>query len=164
MPNSKRPTVGYLVERFGPFSTVLVWLAVAYYLRGWLAANITSGEISLAGLFSAVFGWAAIQTGFIFSVFGFVTTKSGGFVEKFRGTSVMDQFQTYVARAMYMGFFLTIYCIPLMILKIDMNSTVMYWVVALWFASFVWAFSSFLRVALNFGRMVSVKESEFIPG
>jgi hypothetical protein len=164
MPNSKLPTVGYLVERFGPFATVLSWLVAAYFLRGWFVKNIASGEISLAGLFSAVFGWAAIQTGFIFSVFGFVTTKGGGFVEKFRGTSVMYRFQTYVARAMYMGFFLTVYCIPLMVLKIDVHVNAMYWVVAAWFAAFIWAFTSFLRVALNFGRMVSVREAEFIPG
>ncbi|WP_439372695.1 hypothetical protein [Bradyrhizobium sp. DASA03120] len=164
MPNSRFPTVGYVVERFGPLGCVLAWLIAAYFLRRWLVTNINSGEISLSGLFSAVFGWAAIQTGFIFSVFGFVTTKTGGFIEKFRGTNVMAQFQLYTERAMYMGFVLTVYCIPLMVLKIDVSNNWVYWVVVAWFAAFIWAFTSFLRVALNFGRLAMIPDADYIPG
>lgn len=76
----------------------------------------------------------------------------------------MKRFQWYVLQAMYMGFILTIYSIPLMILNLDMKGSITYWVVSTWFASFIWAFTSFLRVALNFGKMVSVKDADFIPG
>jgi hypothetical protein len=164
MPNSNRRSLGYLVERFGPTSSVLAWLVASYFFRGWFVDNINSGKIILSGLFSAVFGWAAIQTGFLFSVFGFVATKSDGFIGEFRRTPVMKRFQWYVLQAMYMGFILTIYSIPLMVLNLNMKDGFTYWVVSAWFASFIWAFTSFLRVALNFGRMVSVKDNDFIPG
>lgn len=164
MPNSNRPSLAYIIERFGPFSCVVAWLIVAYLFRGWIVSHIAQEKIILNGLFSAVFGWAAIQTGFIFSVFGFVATKSDGFVGEFRRSPAMKQFQFYVLQAMYMGFILTVYSIPLMIWKLDMNGNITYWIVAAWFASFIWAFTSFLRVALNFGKMVSVKDQTFIPG
>ncbi|WP_166300356.1 hypothetical protein [Bradyrhizobium sp. 2S1] len=164
MPNSDRHTIGYIIERFGPAASVAVWLFASYVFRGWFVENIASGKIILGGLFSAVFGWAAIQTGFLFSVFGFVATKGDGFIGEIRGSPVMKRFQWYVLQAMYMGFILTIYSIPLMILNLDMKGSITYWVVSTWFASFIWAFTSFLRVALNFGKMVSVKDADFIPG
>lgn len=76
----------------------------------------------------------------------------------------MGQFQTYVKRAMYVGFALTVYCIPLMTISLSITNLFVYWIVAIWFAFFIWAFTSFLRVALNFGKLVSVRETEFIPG
>jgi hypothetical protein len=164
MPNSDRPSFGYLLERFGPFASVVAWLIAAYFFRSWFVENISAGKIILNGLFSAVFGWAAIQTGFLFSVFGFVATKNDGFIGEIRNSASMRRFRFYVIRAMNMGFILTIYSIPLMILSLDMSSTFQYWVVATWFASFIWAFSSFLRVALNFGKMASVRDNNFIPG
>lgn len=164
MANSDRRTIAYIVERYGPIGSVVIWLAFAYFFREWFVDSISSGKIILSGLFSAVFGWAAIQTGFLFSVFGFVATKSDGFIGEFRRLPVMKRFQWYVLQAMYMGFVLTIYSIPLMILDLDMKGNFTYWTVALWFASFIWAFTSFLRVALNFGKMVSVRDNEFIPG
>lgn len=162
--NSDRPTVGYFIERFGPLASVIAWLIVGYFFRDWFVKNISAGNIVLSGLFSAVFGWAAIQTGFLFSVFGFVATKNDGFIGEIRDTVSMRRFRFYVIKAMNMGFILTIYSIPLMVLSLDLNSTVQYWVVSTWFASFIWAFASFLRVALNFGKMVSVRDNTFIPG
>lgn len=164
MPNSERPSVGYLVERFGPIGSVVIWLVASFIFRDWFVESVGSGKIILGGLFSAVFGWAAIQTGFLFSVFGFVATKGDGFIGEIRGSPIMRRFQRYVLQAMYMGFLLTVYSIPLMIFNLDMKGSITYWTVSTWFASFIWTFTSFLRVALNFGKMVSVKDANFIPG
>lgn len=164
MPSSNRLSFGYLMELYGPIAITIAWLIASYFLKSWLVGSVATGKIVLSGLFSAVFGWAAIQTGFLFSVFGFVATKSDGFIGQFRHSPIMKRFQRYVLQAMYMGFVLTIYSIPLMIFTLDVSGTFTYWLVSVWFASFIWAFASFLRVALNFGKMVSVKDSEFIPG
>lgn len=165
MPTSSSSySVGYLVEKFGPLIAVLPWIITAYFSKNWFVEKISADEISASGLFSAVFGWASIQTGFIFSVFGFVATKSGGFIEEFRSTQYIDIFQTYVKRAMYIGLFLTIYSIPIMRYRINIRSDFQYWIIVIWFGVFIWAFGAFLRVALNFGKLLSKKDDTYFPG
>ncbi|CAH1672522.1 MULTISPECIES: hypothetical protein [unclassified Chelatococcus] len=153
-----------VVERFSPLFIAVACIVIAIAEREWVTQQINGGRISLDGLFSAVFGWSAIQTGFVFSVFGFVATKTTGFIGEISRTHAMRIFHRYTWRAMVVGFLLTLYSIPLMIWKFDVNQTVQYYIVVFWFALFGWAFASFLRVALNFGKMVSVRDVERIPG
>lgn len=147
-------------------ATAVPWLIIAYYYKDWFVNKVTFGDISLNGLFSAVFGWASIQTGFIFSVFGFVATKTGGLVEEFRSTPYIFVFESYVRRAMYLGLILTVYSIPMMSYKVDVDSPTQYWIVCIWFALFIWAFGAFLRVALNFGQLLSRNKGDdtYLPG
>jgi hypothetical protein len=95
-----------------------------------------------------VFNWAAIQTGFAFGVYGFVAGKTGGFIDAVRGTVAMGRFHGYVKAANILGFVLTVLSIPLLVINPDLKTatTSIYAVVAAWFALFVWAFVTFLRI------------------
>lgn len=157
--------MAFYIERYGPLALVLPWIAIAYFCKDWMVSNINSGEISLSGLFSAVFGWTSIQTGFIFSVFGFVATKSGGLIENFRRSAYISIFERYVKKAMYSGLLLTVYSIPIMSYKVNVANEIQYWIVVIWFSLFIWAFGAFLRVALNFGKLLSIgNDDEYFPG
>jgi hypothetical protein len=117
------------------------------------------------GLYNAVFGWSAIQTGFIFAVYGFVVGSEGNFIEKIRDTTPMKQFLKYTRNATIIGFVLTFISMPLMVA--DFKLTGGRWIyisISVWFSLFIWAFLSFIRVAYLFGLLLKPKGRTPIPG
>jgi len=76
----------------------------------------------------------------------------------------MVLFKRYTMRAMLIGFVLTLLTIPLIVTGNQPLSPVRFYLSAVWFSVFAWAFAAFLRVALNFGQMVSVPDRQTIPG
>ena len=154
---------GLLAETYGPVITGLLTLGVLLYFSSPIALKFAHEEWTSSGLYSAIFGWSAIQTGFAFGVYGFVLGKSGGFVGALRGTRTMERFEGYIKRANWTGFTLTFFSIPLIVAepKITAPLNASYVVVSVWFAFFVWAFLAFLRLAYNFGAIASVKDKEF---
>lgn len=154
----------FFVERYGPLLFgVMIFIAALWY-KSDLQQLSQEKTISVAGLYSAVFGWASIQTGFLFSVYGFIATKNDGFLAEIRGTGAMLLVKRYTLRAMLMGFLLTIITIPLIVIGEQIVFQAQFYLSALWFAIFAWAFAAFLRVALNFGQIISVKDKVTIPG
>lgn len=154
---------GLILESYGPAAAGMVSFIVLLYFADLVAAKFESKDWTSAGLYSAIFGWSAIQTGFAFGVYGFVLGKSGGFVEALRGTKAMERFEGYIKRANWTGFILTFASIPLIVVEPSIGEPMSggYIVVAAWFAFFVWAFLAFLRLAYNFGAIASVKDKEF---
>ena len=122
--------------------------------------RFNSGDWKASNLYVAIFDWAAIQTGFAFAVYGFITGRKDGFVGALQGTIAMTRFKTYIKRANWSGFLLTIASIPLIVVSptIDTAYSWSFWLVTLWFSAFMWAFCSFLRLACNFGRISGVKD------
>lgn len=151
---------GLRFEQYGPlFLAVLSGLTLLYFSH-FVAAKFASGTWKSAGLYTAIFGWSAIQTGFAFGVYGFVVGKGSGFIAALKNTQAMSRFLSYIKRANITGFALTIFSIPLIIAEPNVSVPMSgnYLVVAAWFALFVWSFLSFLRLAYNFGQVASVKD------
>lgn len=161
-----RKTFGLLIEQAAPLFTSVVTMFVLVALRDGVVHRFAPGGWKAEGLYSAVFNWAAIQTGFAFGVYGFVLAKSEGFVGALSATVAMKRFIGYVKSANIAGFILTIFSIPLLIVNPNLaapsHST--YGFVALWFSLFVWAFMSFLRIAYTFGRLTNVPDSKPFHG
>ncbi|MBZ9758422.1 hypothetical protein LB524_24340 [Mesorhizobium sp. ESP6-5] len=154
---------GLLFEAWAPAVFGVLSLIALLYFGKPIADKFATHQWTSTGLYSAIFGWAAIQTGFAFGVYGFVIGKSGGFIGALRGTRTMERFERYIGRANWTGFILTFFTIPLIIVEPNLCDarSVSYVSVAIWFSFFVWAFLAFLRLAYNFGALSSVKDKEF---
>lgn len=129
-----------------------------------IAAKFAKEDWNSDGLYEAIFGWSAIQTGFAFGVYGFVLGKGDGFIAALKQTAAMGRFIGYIKRANYSGFALTFVSIPLIVFDpaIESPYSIEYAVVAAWFSLFLWSFLAFLRLAYNFGKIASVPDKKFL--
>jgi len=161
--SKQKQSAALIIERFGPILIGLLVLAALLYYRVSISLMFSNGGWQSAGLYTAIFDWSAIQTGFAFGVYGFVIGKADGFVAKIKGTKAMERFVSYIKRANVIGFFLTISSIPLIVInpEIKQDAIYSYYIVAIWFSIFVWSFMAFLRLAYNFGILASVKDKPF---
>lgn len=162
-PPKRSKSIALRIEEWAPFVCSIFVFSCLLYWSNWISDKFASQEWKNAGLYSAIFGWSAIQTGFSFGVYGFVVGKSEGFVSKIRGTLAMNRFMGYIQRANITGFALTITSIPLIISELPVNSPMSaeYIAVCLWFSLFIWSFLSFLRLAYTFGHLASIKDKNF---
>lgn len=158
-----RWSMALLLEQFAPMAFAVLSVFVLWYFADAIALKFSGSDWKSAGLYSAVFGWSAIQTGFAFGVYGFVIGKGDGFVAALKGTVAMARFMGYIQRANITGFLLTITSIPLIITEPEVGTPLSrsYIIVSAWFALFVWSFFSFLRLAYNFGQIASIKDKAF---
>ncbi|MBL4829233.1 MAG: hypothetical protein JKY55_04995 [Aliivibrio sp.] len=155
-----KTTFSLRVEQYGPTVCSLLTIAALIYFSDWVSEKFSTDNWKSVGLYSAIFGWSAIQTGFAFGVYGFVVGKGDGFIAALRNTKAMARFMDYIKRTNITGFLLTITSIPLIITepKVTESLSFSYVVVSLWFALFIWSFLSFLRLAYNFGQIASIKD------
>jgi len=74
----------------------------------------------------------------------------------------MARFLKYLKSANILGFALTIASLPLMVVNPDISTpfSKAYVITSIWFSVFAWAFLTFLRIALTFGKIVAVKDQE----
>jgi hypothetical protein len=162
--HSPRKSIALRAEELGPFlGGVLVFVALVYY-SNYISSKFEAVDgWQSSSLYSAIFDWSAIQTGFAFGVYGFVIGKTDGFVQKIKETKAMRRFISYIRKANITGFLLTLTSIPLIVIdpKITSSNYLVYITVCLWFCVFVWSFMSFLRLAYNFGKLASVKDVVF---
>lgn len=157
--------VGLLSERYLPVVLALLTLVVALAWRETIVASFLLHHFSIGALYDAIFGWSAIQTGFVFGVYGFVVGAKSGFIESVQGTDPMRRFLSYTRNATIIGFVLTFVSMPLMVGNLDISqSPTVYFVIAVWFSMFIWAFCSFARVAYLFGLLVQPTSKPSIPG
>lgn len=127
---------------------------------GWLADD----TIQLDNLYNAVFGWSSIQTGFLFTVYGFITGKRDGFVGAILHTQAMRFFKRSLGWAIIVGFLLTLLSMPLIAIPVEPTSFDKWYIsIALWFAFFVWSFLLFCKVAFNFGVIARVPDNQDRP-
>jgi len=150
------------LERFGPFVLGVGTFATLLWIEDGVIVLFSSKALSLSSLYAAIFDWSAIQTGFLFGVYGFVVGRTEGFVGALRGTQMMSLFQGYTKKATVIGFLLTIISIPLIVATPEPTpgDSWLYMSVAAWFSIFIWAFLAFLRVAYLFGSIVRVPDRD----
>jgi len=162
-PARDKWSLALIIEQFGPTISAAIVLALIVYFQSDIVTRFATQAWSSEGLYGAVFGWSAIQTGFAFGVYGLVAGRSDGFIGALQGTITMERFVGYIKRANIAGFTLTFSSIPLIILtpKITIPWSISSILISFWFCLFIWALCSFLRLAYNFGRMSSVKDRTF---
>lgn len=154
----------WIAEAYGPAACGLLTFAVLYWQRSQILPLMEADKISVSNLCSAVFGWASIQTGCVFAIYGFVAGKTDGFIGEVRRTRSMRRYTIYLKRAIWTGFLITFTSMPLIVWKfvpqeIGIQS---YLVLSAWFSLFVWALLSFARVAFIFGILIRVNDAERI--
>lgn len=147
-------------ERYAPIFLGALSLLSCWYFRSELSASFEPGKWDSSNLYSAVFNWSSIQSGFLFAIYGFIVTKRDGFVGKIFGGRAFSLFIKFTGRACVGGFVLTITSLPLLVSDPDISqaSTVTFYLISLWFSFFVWAFFAFLRVAFSFGLIVATPD------
>lgn len=133
-----------------------------YYFQTEIMAQFSPDGWQSDNLYAAVFDWSSLQSGFVFAIYGFIVTKKDGFVGAITAGQSYPQFISFTRRACLGGFALTVCSLPLLIVspKIEAESPITYWIIAVWFAFFIWAFCAFLRVAFSFGIMVATPDKE----
>lgn len=147
------------IEKHAPFFLAVVVAVLLIYKMEYVQQNSSYGTINFVNLYAAMFDWSAIQTGFLFAIFGYVAGKSDGFIEAVRHTTPMKAFLGYQRTAIALGFAITFISIPLMVISHKIHSSnFSYYVFCGWAFISVWGFFAFMRVAYLFGLLVRPKE------
>lgn len=150
-----------MVLRQWPLVAAFVSAVVLVWLRDRLLPLVLADQISLDGLYSSVFGWSSIQTGFLFGVFGFIVGKRDGFVGAIAKTEAMKRFGGDLKWAISIGFLLTFTSMPLIVYPLAPHMDGQnYVIISAWFALFVWAFLLFCKVAYVFGIIIQTPDDQ----
>lgn len=151
-------------ERYAPILSALITGSLLLYFKSEMLVLAAADSLDTANLYTAVFDWSAIQTGFLFGIYGFVAGKSSGFIYEIRNTSAMLIFIKYTKVSLFLGFLVTFVSIPLIVSKFNfVGSDTKYYIFLMWSSVSVWAFLSFARVAYLFGLLLKVKDVEKLP-
>lgn len=166
MADKSKITFGLFAEEYSPVFFAVITAIVLHWNFAPIQSAFAEYGWSLSNLYSAIFSWSAIQTGFLFSVYGFVAGKGDGFIGAMGKTLALRNFIRYTKRAIFAGFILTLISIPLIVANTNFDTQNKYVALLIigWFSLFVWAFISFLRVAYIFGLMSQIKDQERIKG
>ena len=123
-------------------------------------------SLSLPQLYTAIFGWAAVQAGSLLGIYGMVFSKNDGFIGRIRGTAALADFYIFTRQSIYTSLVLTIVSIPILAKNLEAKdlSNAWYIIIAGWFALFIYAIASFIRVVRIFNVMVRVPDHAHIPG
>ena len=123
----------------------LAWLAWGHYVVCAASAN----SWHLDQMYTAVFGFAAVTTGYLATFYGTIQSMSSGFVHRIRGTKVFVSFLGYTRSAIKIGFACAVLSAVMMVFT--PLPTVRYsWSnvsSAVWIFVSVWTIISFYRVA-----------------
>jgi hypothetical protein len=153
------------LERFGPMAIAATAAALLFWQRESVSCAYQNGVISLAELYGAVLDWSAIQTGFLFGIYGYVAGKNDGFVAALKQTGEMRSFVDYMKTATILGFAVTLSSIPMMVFQFGLDGTIAgYSIFVGWSVLSIWAFFAFARVAYLFGILVRTKDRVRVPG
>lgn len=156
--------MSYVIEKYGPILAAAMSVAALFYFREKLTAASLNSDIDFSNLYSAVFDWSAIQTGFLFGIFGYVGGKTTGFIAEIRNTDEMASFVRYMKVAIALGFTLTFFSVPLIVASFKMHgSTLALVIFCIWAFLSVWGFFAFARVAYLFGLLIRPRDQQRIP-
>jgi hypothetical protein len=156
----------YWAEKYGPIALAFATAGALLYFSEEMVGLAADKSINVSALYSAIFNWASIQTGFLFGVFGFVSGKSSGFLAEINRTQAMQTFNIYTRNATLLGFLVALTCIPLVVTDFDISakSAAHYYVFVGWSFVTVWSFLAFARVAYVFGVILQVRDKTKILG
>jgi hypothetical protein len=166
MNGSRKLSLLACMEMFGPALCSVLTFIVLSLCKNTILGLIVDDTISVDSLYNAVFGWAAIQTGCLYAIYGYIAGKTDGFIGEIRESRSMKTYKSYLQRATLIGFILTVTSMPLIVWhhKVTYADSLWFFTVSLWVSIFVWAFVSFVRVAYIFGILINVSEPTRIDG
>lgn len=100
-------------------------------------------------IYSAALALVAITTGFLATFYGTIQSMTTGFIQQIRQTSKFRLFLAYVRQAIVIGFVVSVFTVPALVVQPMPGPTVSQETIwsALWLGSVVWALASFYRVA-----------------
>ena len=110
------------MERFGPIFFALLALGAALVLSHKIAPEFGADRLQISNLYGAVFSWSAIQSGFVFGIYGFVISKKDGFVGDIAKGLSFPRFVQYTRRAYFLAMILTIVSLPLIVVEHQLES------------------------------------------
>lgn len=153
------------VEKYGPLVIATTIVASAMFFHNIVLSYINTHKLCIDGVYNAVFGWSAIQNGFVFAVYGFVVGSQGTFIEKIRDTTSMNLFLFYTKNATKLSFIVAFYSMVLMVYCPKLSDGLFqYRIIVIWFGLFIWTFLAFARVAYLFGFLVRPRTKPLFPG
>nr|WP_129545772.1 hypothetical protein [Methylorubrum zatmanii] len=165
MGSLSKISFGLLAEKWLPLlsGATAACLCVAY--KDIIVSTFTSQNFSLPQLYTAIFGWASITTGFLFGVYGLIISKTDGFINQVRDTKVMGVFLSYTSRAVILGFVLTILGMPFLVANVDMKDITNFgfWMGSSYIGLFIYSFIATARVAYLFSILVRVPNRTRLP-
>jgi hypothetical protein len=125
-------------------------VAVAWWL--WGVHLVCLAEINrwhLDQIYTAMFGFTAVTTGFLGTFYCTVHSMTTGFIHRIRNTAVLRVFLRYTRTAIVVGFASSIISMIMMVVTPLPNSRVS-WEMAcslMWVFTSIWAVLGFCRVA-----------------
>ena len=155
-----------MMLRLVPTLCALLTFSGLLFFGEKLFSSVEKDTIQWANLYNAIFGWSAIQTGFLFGVYGFVVGSPKGFMTAIQGLKDFTYFKAGIVTSLFVGFLLSIASLPLVVLAPDplASNHIVSALVYAWFAMFVFAFGTFLKAAYMFAFMTRQKPAQKILG
>jgi uncharacterized membrane protein YeiH len=153
-------------ERHLPLIGALVAAIVLLWLAPYISDLIDKQCIVLSNIYTAAFGWSAVQTSFAFGVYAYVAGNNGDFFKKFRDTPVYDRFLMYAHSANWAGYALTFGTLPFLVSNVPLGAVYSksFLAVIAWFSLLFYAVLSFLRVARTFHLLALIKDRKLHLG
>lgn len=140
------------------FAMFIVSVLLGY--QSTLVGYLVNETVLLDKLYMAVFNWSAIQTGFLFSVFGYVANKKDGFLTAINKTKAKRKFDFSIKRAIFVGFVVTILSMPMMVLSFSPTEFGLgYIFLSAWVGLFIWEFILFCLVAYDFTIVIGTPDN-----
>ncbi|GEO99991.1 hypothetical protein [Methylobacterium haplocladii] len=161
---NKKSFLAYF-ESWSPFVLAATAFCTLIFFRVEITQDFVTYKLSLPQLYTAIFGWASVMTGFQFGVYSLIFSKTDGFISRISSTKALEKFMSYTKRAVTLGFALTIFGIPLLIINADMDglSVIMYCIGTLYVSLFIYSFAATVRVAKLFAIMAKIKTKISLP-
>ncbi|MEA1833998.1 hypothetical protein U8607_18070 [Methylobacterium durans] len=165
MANLRRYSLYGVFEAWSPLFIALSAFFAFIFFKSSIVILFINNELSLPQLYTAIFGWSSVMTGFQFGVYSLIFSKNDGFIAKILPTVAMRRFMTYTKRAVILGFILTIFGMPFLVSNSEMKNinNLMYWTGSAYVSLFVYSFAATARVAALFAAMAKVRSRTSLP-
>ena len=108
MSGYRQFSVVAISETFATMLFSIATFATLLMFHRELLRLIVDEVISVDNLYNAVFGWASLQTGCLYAIYGYIAGKTDGFVGEIRLSRSMIRYNSYLRRATSIGFLLTV--------------------------------------------------------
>lgn len=159
---SMNPKMPKLVDWIIPFTVgIVAFIATAKW--GYLLTDFSKANgWKLDQIYTAGFGFLAVTTGFLATFYATLQSTAEGFVQKIRATKggTLLKFLTLTKRAIILGFVVSLFSVPMMVVSPFPNGDVFSWptiISSIWIGATVWAVASFYSVASMFFMLLETQ-------